>query len=224
MRATSTTLSLPVVRTCVWMVLALTPLGCATQQQLLEMETAFKARLTKMEAGLAAEKGRVDQLTTQLAAVSATATEATRIGTDARQRADAAAAKGEAVDGRVTRALANRLARTQVQEFKVTFEEGRAELSGAAQQTLQGAVKLLADNATYTADVIGHTDDVGAAGSNVNLSWRREEVARRFMVEKGTALNRFSFIGLGEDRATATSAAGRAQDRYVRVIVFRPAD
>jgi len=213
------------------MVLALTPLGCATQQQLLEMETQFKARMTKMEAGLATEKGRVDQLTTQLAAVSATATEATRIGTeatrigtDARQRADAAAAKGEAVDARVTRALANRLARTQVQEFKVTFEIGRAELSGAAQQTLQSAVKLLADNATYTADVVGHTDDVGAAGSNVTLSWRREEVVRRFMVEKGAALNRFSFIGLGEDRATSTSAAGRAQDRYVGVTVFRPAD
>jgi len=58
----------------------------------------------------------------------------------------------------------------------------------------------------------------------VNLSWRREEVVRRFMVERGAALNRFSFIGLGEDRATATSSAGRAQDRYVRVIVFRPAD
>src|SRR5258707_13892338 len=38
------------------------------------------------------------------------------------------------------------------------------------------------------------------------------------------ALNRFAFIGLGKDRATANTAAGRAQDRYVRVIVFRPAD
>lgn len=238
MHATSTALSLPAVRTCLWMALALTPLGCATQQQVLEMETAFKARMTKMEAGLATEKGRVDQLTTQLAAVGATAkeatrigteatrigTEATRIGNDARQRADAAAAKGEAVDGRLTRALANRLTRTQVREFKVAFEVGHAELSSATQQTLQSAVKLLADNATYTADVVGHTDDVGKAGSNVNLSWRREEVVRRFMVEKGTALNRFSFIGLGEDGAKATSAAGRAQDRHVSVIVFRPAD
>jgi OOP family OmpA-OmpF porin len=89
---------------------------------------------------------------------------------------------------------------------------------------LQNAVNLLADNATYTADVVGYTDDVGAAGSNVNLSWRREEAVRRFMVEQGAALNRFSFIGLGEDRAKARSAAGRAQDRHVRVVVFRPAD
>jgi outer membrane protein OmpA-like peptidoglycan-associated protein len=231
MHATLIVRSRPAVRACLWMVLALTPLGCATRQQLLEMETEFKTRMTKMEAGLATEKGRVDQLTTQLAAVRATATEATRIGTeatrignDARQRADAAAAKGDAVDGRLTRALANRLTRTPVQEFRVTFETGRAELSSPAEQALQGAVKLLADNGTYTADVVGHTDDVGEAGSNVNLSWRREEVVRRFMVEKGAALNRFSFIGLGEDRATATSAAGRAQDRYVHVIVFRPAD
>jgi outer membrane protein OmpA-like peptidoglycan-associated protein len=224
MHAMSTILSLPAVRTCLWMTLALTPLGCATRQQVLEMQTEFNARMTKMEAGLATEKGRVDQLTTQLAAVSATATEATRIGNDARQRADAAGAKGEAVDGRLTRALANRLTRTQVQEFKVTFEVGRAELSDVAHQTLQSAVTLLADNATYTADVIGHTDDVGAAGSNVTLSWRREEVVRRLMVEKGIALNRFAFIGFGEDRATANTAAGRAQDRYVHVIVFRPAD
>ena len=45
-------------------------------------------------------------------------------------------------------------------------------------------MKLLADNPTYTADVVGYTDDVGATGSNVNLSWRREEVARRFMVDR----------------------------------------
>jgi OOP family OmpA-OmpF porin len=206
------------------MALALTPLGCATSQQLLEMDTEYKARMTKMEKGLATEKGRVDQLTTQLATVSATATEATRIGNDARQRADAAAAKGEAVDGRLTKALANRLARTQVQEFKVTFDVGRAELSDATKQILEGAAKLLSGNATYTADVIGYTDDVGAAGSNVNLSWRREEAVRRFMVEKGVPLNRFSFIGLGEDRAKGTTGAARAQERYVGIVVFRPAD
>jgi outer membrane protein OmpA-like peptidoglycan-associated protein len=231
MHATLTTLFPRAVRTCVWTALALIPLGCATQQQRVELETEFKARMTKMEAALATEKGRVDKLTTELASVSATATEATRIGTEAtrigtaaQKSADAAAAKGEAVDARVTKALANRLARTQVQEFKVLFEEGRVDLSAAAQQTLESAVKLLADNPTYTADVVGHTDDLGARGSNVYLSWRREEMVRRFMVERGAALNRFSFIGLGEDRATSTSAAGRAQDRYVHVTVFRPVE
>jgi hypothetical protein len=86
------------------------------------------------------------------------------------------------------------------------------------------AIKLLTDNATYTADVVGYTDDVGSSGSNVNLSWRREEIVRRFMVERGAELNRFSFIGFGEDLAKGTAPASRAQDRHVMVRVFRPAD
>ena len=100
MHAKLITLSPRAVRTCVWMALALAPLGCATQQQRVELETEFKARMTKMEAALATEKGRVDKLTTELATVSATATEATRIGTEAtrigtaaQKTADAAVAK-----------------------------------------------------------------------------------------------------------------------------------
>ena len=221
----------PALTICLFLLLPIMPLGCATRQQVLEMETDFKARMSRIEASLDAEKKRVDELNTQINTVRATATEgtrigteATRIGTEARQRADAAAAKGEAVDARVTTALANRLKRTPVREFRVSFEAGRAELSSAAQETLLGAVKLLADNPTYTADVVGYTDDVGAAGSNVGLSWRREEVARRLMVERGIELNRFSFIGLGEDRATGTGEAGRAKDRHVLVKIYRPAE
>src|SRR5215467_4582977 len=219
MRPTSTTLALPTMRRFIWIAVALAPLGCASQQQLLEAETDAKARMAKLEAGLAAEKARVDKLTTDLAAVRTTANEATRIGTeatkignDARQRADGAAAQGEAVDARVSKALANRYARVSVQEFRVSFETGRAELSSEAEETLQAASKLIKDNATYSVDVIGFTDDVGTAGSNVTLSWRREEMVRRFMVEHG------------EDRATGTTSSVGAKERHVAVVVYRPAD
>lgn len=226
MRATRT-----VFTTCLLASLPLLSLGCATRQQLLELETAFQERMTKMEAGLAAEKRRVDELGTQLNAVRATAqeatrigTEATRIGTEARQRADAAASKGDAVDARVTGALAGRFKRTPVREFRVTFETGKADLSGAAQQALLGALQLMQDNPTYSVDVVGYTDDVGASGSNVMLSWRREEMVRRFMVQRGGELNRFSFIGLGEDRAKGSTEVDRAADRHVLVKIYRPAD
>ena len=106
----------------------------------------------------------------------------------------------------------------------MTFETGRAELSGEAEEILQAASKLVKDNATYSVDVIGFTDDVGTAGSNVTLSWRREEMVRRFMVEHGVPLNRFSFIGLGEDRATGTTSSVRAKERHVAIVVYRPAD
>jgi len=49
-------------------------------------------------------------------------------------------------------------------------------------------------------------------------------MVRRFMVEHGVPLNRFSFIGLGEDRATGTTSSVRAKERHVAVVVYRPAD
>ena len=226
MRATQ-----PIFGMYLFALLGLMPMGCATRQQLLEMESEFRDRLSKMEAGLATEKKRVDtlnmqvaELNTQLSDVRASATEATRIGTEARQRADTAVSKVDEVDLRVANALASRFKRTPVKEFRVMFETGRADLSGEAQSAILDAVKILADNPPYSVDVVGNTDDVGAAGSNVGLSWRREEVVRRFMVERGTELNRFSFIGFGEDRATGETASGRARDRHVLVKIYQPAE
>jgi len=223
MRATQ-----PIFGMYLFALLGLMPMGCATRQQLLEMESEFRDRLSKMEAGLATEKKRVDtlnmqvaELNTQLSDVRASATEATRIGTEARQRADTAVSKVDEVDLRVANALASRFKRTPVKEFRVM---GRADLSGEAQSAILDAVKILADNPPYSVDVVGYTDDVGAAGSNVGLSWRREEVVRRFMVERGTELNRFSFIGFGEDRATGETASGRARDRHVLVKIYQPAE
>ena len=226
MRATQ-----PIFGMYLFALLGLMPMGCATRQQLLEMESEFRDRLSKMEAGLATEKKRVDtlnmqvaELNTQLSDVRASATEATRIGTEARQRADTAVSKVDEVDLRVANALASRFKRTPVKEFRVMFETGRADLSGEAQSAILDAVKILADNPPYSVDVVGYTDDVGAAGSNVGLSWRREEVVRRFMVERGTELNRFSFIGFGEDRATGETASDRARDRHVLVKIYQPAE
>jgi len=226
MRATQ-----PIFGMYLFALLGLMPMGCATRQQLLEMESEFRDRLSKMDAGLATEKKRVDtlnmqvaELNTQLSDVRASATEATRIGTEARQRADTAVSKVDEVDLRVANALASRFKRTPVKEFRVMFETGRADLSGEAQSAILDAVKILADNPPYSVDVVGYTDDVGAAGSNVGLSWRREEVVRRFMVERGTELNRFSFIGFGEDRATGETASDRARDRHVLVKIYQPAE
>ena len=65
-------------------------------------------------------------------------------------------------------------------------------------------LKVLADNPTYTIDVVGYTDSVGTADENVTLSWRREEAVRRFLVERGAVffedrrVRRVSHEGLAE--------------------------
>jgi outer membrane protein OmpA-like peptidoglycan-associated protein len=120
--------------------------------------------------------------------------------------------------------LADRYKRTKVQEFFVPFKSGKSNLTDEAKQSLQNAAKLLAGNPSYSADSIGHTDDVGGARYNINLSWRREEAIRRFLLENGVDLNRIYFIGLGEEGATGKGSAGRAQDRRGTIVVYRPAE
>jgi outer membrane protein OmpA-like peptidoglycan-associated protein len=59
----------------------------------------------------------------------------------------------------------------------------------------------------------------------VTLSWNREESVRRYLVEKGASLNRFTFIGLGEDVTKGDVSKGpyvRAKDRQVTILIYRP--
>jgi OOP family OmpA-OmpF porin len=209
--------------------------GCVTQDWVVntirDMDKPLDTRVGQLEANGRTEKTRLDALTGRVEQVAGQTAEARRVAdgaasaaADARQRADAAAAAAQAVDGRVTRVLGNRLKRNLVREVSVHFKSGKADLSPQEQTTLQGVVQQLAQNPTYTADVVGFTDKRGTPGYNVNLSWRREEVVRRFLVEKGADLNRFFFIGLGEDVATGKDAAGEAKDRRGTVKVYSPAD
>jgi len=126
----------------------------------------------------------------------------------------------------VTQALSNRLKRTQVQQLDVTFETGKSEVSQSDRAALQGLLKVLADNPTYTIDVVGYTDSVGTADENVTLSWRREEAVRRFLMERGVEVNRFYFIGVGEELSgdDAKDAAKRAKNRRVTVTIFKPVE
>jgi outer membrane protein OmpA-like peptidoglycan-associated protein len=208
--------------------------GCATQtwviETIREMDKELVARFEKDEAAFAAEKVRVDGQLNEIRGIGVDArnrADKAQSAADAAQRtADAAQAKANAVDARVTQALANRLNRTQVQQLEVTFETGKSDVSATDRAALQGLLKVIADNPTYTVDVLGYTDSVGKADENVNLSWRREEAVRRFLVERGVALNRFYFIGVGEELSgdDTKDAAKRAKNRHVSVTIFKPVE
>ena len=187
--------------------------GCASQtwvvETIREMDKELVARFEKDEAAAAAETVRVNGQLTEI-----------------RGRADRAQSTADGVNTRVTQVLANRLKRAQVQQLDVTFETGKADISQADRAALQGLLKGLADNPTYTVDVIGYTDSVGAEDQNVNLSWRREEAVRRFLMERGVEVNRFYFIGVGEELSgdDTKDAAKRAKNRRVTVTVFKPVE
>ena len=123
---------------------------------------------------------------------------------EARERADAAMAKAEGVDGRLTRLWNNRYNAKVVETVNVQFGFNRSELDDGAQTTLAGLVKEMQANPGLTVDLVGYTDTKGPRDYNYSLSQRRVDAVRRFLVEKGVQIGRIQAVGLGalSDRGT----------------------
>lgn len=70
--------------------------------------------------------------------------------------------------------------------------------------------------------VVGHTDNTGAAAYNQSLSERRAGAVANALISGGVAASRLSAVGRGEDqpRATNQTAEGRAQNRRVDIVII----
>ena len=66
----------------------------------------------------------------------------------------------------------------------------------------------------------GHTDSSGDDAYNLDLSQRRSEVVRSYLVSKGLNADMFSAHGYGEERPVESNAtaAGRAENRRVELL------
>jgi outer membrane protein OmpA-like peptidoglycan-associated protein len=70
--------------------------------------------------------------------------------------------------------------------------------------------------------VEGHTDNVGAAAYNKDLSARRAASVVRYLTGKGVAAERLAAAGYGFERPIATNetALGRAKNRRVEFTIL----
>jgi outer membrane protein OmpA-like peptidoglycan-associated protein len=70
-------------------------------------------------------------------------------------------------------------------------------------------------------EVIGHTDNTGAAAYNQDLSQRRAVSVQNVLLNAGVPGNRLVAIGRGEDQPIATNQTpeGRAKNRRVEIII-----
>ena len=73
-------------------------------------------------------------------------------------------------------------------------------------------VKELKANPNLTVELVGYTDMKGAREYNYNLSQRRVDAVRRFLVEKGVQTGRIQADGLG---ALGDRGVPEAQKRRV---------
>jgi outer membrane protein OmpA-like peptidoglycan-associated protein len=97
----------------------------------------------------------------------------------------------------------------------VFFDTDSDVLKAASKAELQKVVQLMRDNPNIKVRFGGHTDNTGNAAYNKQLSRRRAEAVRKFMIESGIAANRMESVGYGMERPIATNDTeeGRALNR-----------
>ncbi len=103
----------------------------------------------------------------------------------------------------------------------VLFATGSADIQGGTNQNLEKLVNFLNQYPDRQVLIEGHTDNVGSAMFNQNLSRQRAESVRRFLTERGIENRRLSVSGYGFERPIASndSATGRQQNRRVEVVI-----
>ena len=94
-----------------------------------------------------------------------------------------------------------------------------------ARLALLKALKRLRDNPSFRVKLEGHTDNVGLPSQNLELSERRAQEVRRFLVGSGIKRNRIEVLAIGEPGQWPPIAAQRAATRTgeSRVTLLTPA-
>jgi outer membrane protein OmpA-like peptidoglycan-associated protein len=104
----------------------------------------------------------------------------------------------------------------------VLFASGKSALLPAAQLKLNDVAKALTEQDPDAKMVVeGHTDSQGAAAFNQDLSQKRAQSVRDYLVSRGIASDRITAEGFGSSRSIADNASpeGRANNRRVEIVV-----
>ncbi len=99
------------------------------------------------------------------------------------------------------------------------FRAGSAQLDPRSNPLLRELAQLLRDHPRFVIEIQGHTDNVGEAKKNLQLSQLRAEAVRGFLIRVGIAKERLLAAGYGAARALVPndSPKNRAVNRRVEL-------
>jgi OOP family OmpA-OmpF porin len=92
-----------------------------------------------------------------------------------------------------------------------------AEIKSEAFPMLDEAVSILKKNPELKVEIDGHTDNIGPAAYNMNLSERRAKAIMEYFVDKGVEAERLTTKGFGLTKPAVSNDTkeGRAKNRRV---------
>jgi len=111
-------------------------------------------------------------------------------------------------------------ARKREEEAKAVQKERQAK--EAEEQLDEFVERLKADNKNVFIEIQGHTDSTGSSEYNMRLGQERADAVRRYLNQKGVALNRLSTISYGETQPVDSNKTkgGRYKNRRVVIVVL----
>jgi outer membrane protein OmpA-like peptidoglycan-associated protein len=103
------------------------------------------------------------------------------------------------------------------------FVSGRSGLRTDSRGRLRAIVAFVQASPASTIRIEGHTDSRGNPQTNLVLSQQRADAVRKALIAQGVAASRIRAVGLGAEQPIAknTTAAGRARNRRVEIILLR---
>ncbi|GAA6185462.1 OmpA family protein [Aliiglaciecola sp. 2_MG-2023] len=104
----------------------------------------------------------------------------------------------------------------------ITFETGKASIVTNFYPVLNDVAKVINRYEKTRLSVEGHTDSVGDAAYNQQLSIQRANSVAAYLESNGVATSRLQTLGFGESQPIATNdtASGRQQNRRVELRII----
>lgn len=99
----------------------------------------------------------------------------------------------------------------------INFETNKDAIVAASFKSLDDLAKLLNSEPKANVEIQGHTDNVGDATTNKELSQKRSEAVKRYLINAGVAESRMTSVGYGSEMPIADNATPKGKEKNRRV-------
>lgn len=195
--------------------------GPLTQMLFAKQEAEIDVRFLGVERRVDEHDAELTTLGIRVTGLETSVTQTADVARGARDRADVALARTAALDRRLTPPATPRAvpdpskARALLGTVQLRFAFDRSDLDEGAEKALASVLKELRQNPGLTVDLEGSTDATGTRDYNLQLSRRRVEVVRRYLLVRGVEARRIMHSsGVG-----ALRDGGMPEEHKRRVVV-----